>query len=274
METEQYIREKARFYGKDSSKPITVFQRKVNEAAEELALACPSLLHTRQTLLERARKKVDDDGYVYKKGKSRSKQHPENESDSSTSTPAPKRVKVAEAVRVQRIAHIQDTIAEINREIGFKDLRIEQAKNSNQFALCEKVTEEIRNLKQKRFELETELKGLHRKQQQCLWYKRKAKKCLTKQQPTSATPCTSEYETSTTVYPYSSESSRSRSSTPGATTPQQKSSSHTPVFSPPSIPQSRLPNSSPLSSVSPPSSVQTGDTVLLSSDIDNDSHFC
>ncbi len=72
-EAEQYIRKQAQFYGRDPAKLLTPYQENINKAAEELAVGTPTLLHTRQKLLELARAKVDDDVYVYKKGKTRSK---------------------------------------------------------------------------------------------------------------------------------------------------------------------------------------------------------
>lgn len=63
---EEYIREQARFYGRDPTKVLTPYQ-KINLAAEELAVGTPSLLHTQQKLLELARTKVDDDGYLQKR---------------------------------------------------------------------------------------------------------------------------------------------------------------------------------------------------------------
>ena len=216
---------------------------------------------------------------MYKKGKSKSKRHHTSGED-NTSTPARKRAKISETVRVQRIAYVQDAVADISKQIGYKNLRIEQAKNSNQFALCEKVTEEIRNLKQKRFRLETELKVLHRKQQQSAWYKSRKRKSPTKQQANPASHFNSECKSSSTAYPGSSSLSPcSRSSTPATThaTPQQQSSS-------PSMAQSQVSFSSPISPspISPISPVHTpispvhsGDTLLLSSESDAecDSHF-
>lgn len=154
-DAEQYIREKARFYRKHS-KMMTEYQKKINQAAEELALANPSLLHDRKTLLEQSRVKVDTNGYVYKKGKSRSKRHHDSRGESETVPPI-KRPKTTEAMRKSRIEY---PVADINKQIVFKNLRIDQAKNSNQFAICENLTEEIRKLKRTKFETETELKSL------------------------------------------------------------------------------------------------------------------
>lgn len=49
---------------------LSEFQKKVNSAAAELALCEPSLVRkgNRGVLLERARKKVSEEGFVFKKG--------------------------------------------------------------------------------------------------------------------------------------------------------------------------------------------------------------
>lgn len=74
----------------------------MNQAAAELVIHNPSLLHQRQELLEQARLKVYEDGYVYKKGHSRSKLfHQDTVSDTQPS----KRMKTSESMRLERIQH-------------------------------------------------------------------------------------------------------------------------------------------------------------------------
>ena len=72
-EVRQEITDQAIIFRKTTNRPLSDFQLRVNEAAIELALAQPSLVRKRGELLEMARKKVADDGYCFKKGKSRSK---------------------------------------------------------------------------------------------------------------------------------------------------------------------------------------------------------
>jgi len=99
-------------------------------------------------------------------------------------------------------------------KINNKNLRGEQAGNSHRYQLCENIIEEIGVLKQKRYELNTELKLLKRKQQQAAWYKKTSKRKQQSDSETNMSPSTSEQESCTsTAYP--SSSSRSRSSTPG-----------------------------------------------------------
>lgn len=162
-EAEEYIREQARFYGRDPTKVLTPYQ-KINLAAEELAVGTPILLHTQQKHLELARTKVDDDGYLHRKGISRSKRL--HNSDKGDTSECPKRVKMTESVRLERIACIEEAIKDTDKQINYKNLQREQAGNSHQYQLCENITEEIGVLKHKRYELNTELKPLKWKQQQ------------------------------------------------------------------------------------------------------------
>jgi len=142
----------------------------MNLASEELVLANPKLLDDREKLLRLARIKVNDDGYVYKKGKSRSKQFNEC---SSSEVKQDKRTKTSEYVRTQRILHLEDSLKDIDKQIGFKELRREQAANSRQYQICDEITHEITVLKKQRYQEQVELKALQRKQQQSKWFKKK-----------------------------------------------------------------------------------------------------
>ena len=147
-DTESYIRGKAVLYGaQNPSLALTTHQKKMNEASQGLALANPSLLNDRRKLIELARSKVDDDGYTYKHGKSRSK-HLRSESGTSTSSgPRVKRTKTNETERLQRIAYVEESIRDIQKQIGFKEKRREQLSNVHNYRQCDKVSDEICTLK-------------------------------------------------------------------------------------------------------------------------------
>ena len=121
------IRKQAQIYGTKSDKEITPYQKRINEAATEIALQSPDLLSSRQKLLELARIKVNESGYMYKKGKSHSKQFISDESLSST----PKRLKVGEAMRVKRMAELGDDIKDLNDRVYFKEKRISSVRNKH-----------------------------------------------------------------------------------------------------------------------------------------------
>ena len=169
----QYIRNQAKIYGRDSERELTKYQRSINDIAAQLALQNPDLLLSKQKLLEEARKKLDESGYDYKKGRSRSKQLSSSESDESTS--APKRVKTTEALRIKRISEIEEDLSDISQRMKFKEKRREQASLSHQYGICDQISEEISALKDRRRVLEKEMQGLRRKEQQSTWYKHKVR---------------------------------------------------------------------------------------------------
>ena len=107
-----------------------------------LALDTPSLLGSRQKLLDLARKKVNREGYVYKKGKSRSIQF-DDTSDHST----PKRPKMSENFRVKLIAALEKDIKDFNDRLVLKEKRRNQARN---YKLCDQLTEEMSSIKRER----------------------------------------------------------------------------------------------------------------------------
>lgn len=149
---------------------ITKYQQQVNEAAVQLALQTPSLLTSRQVLLNEARKKVNNDGYVYKKGKSRSKQF------SEPGEFVTKRMKTSEDFRVKRISALEEDIKDFNDRLSFKEKRRTQASNSRNYKLCDMLTEEMSTIKQQKREREAELHQLKRKQRKSSWYMQKKNK--------------------------------------------------------------------------------------------------
>ena len=132
-------------------------------------VANPKLLDDRDELLKLARVKVNDDGYNYKKGKSRLKRFHE----SSSAVKQVKQTTTPTYVRTQRMLHLEDSLKDIDKQIGFKELRREQAINSHQYQICDEITHEITKLKTQRYQEQIELKSLQRKEQQSKWYKKR-----------------------------------------------------------------------------------------------------
>ena len=114
----QEIAEQALIY-KTEKRELTEFEKKVNEAAVELCLKDTTLLRTHGELLEKARKKVADDGYCFRKGRSRSKVY----GDEGTSS-TPKRPKFDKEMRGERIKQIQDDVNDLNQVLAFKEKRL------------------------------------------------------------------------------------------------------------------------------------------------------
>ena len=87
----------------------------MNDAQTEVCLADVSLLDRRGELLQRARKKVADDGYVFKKGRSQSKQYGQD----TASTP--KRPKCDKDMREEQLQAIEEEMKDIIRMLQRND---------------------------------------------------------------------------------------------------------------------------------------------------------
>ena len=127
------------------------FEKLVNDAAIELCLADVSLLDKRGELLQKARKKVADDGYVFKKGRSRSKHYGMHDIAS-----IPKRPKCDKDMREECLQAIEEEMNDIARMLQFKEKRLSQAEAGRNYKVCEQLTEEMMALKSSRRELDTE----------------------------------------------------------------------------------------------------------------------
>lgn len=100
-----------------------------------------SLLKRRGELLEKAQKKVADDGYVFKKGCSHSKVYGEPDSPSK-----PKRPKYDEEAREGCIEAIEEELKDISQLLVYKEKSIFQTESAQIYKLCEKLrSRTIRN---------------------------------------------------------------------------------------------------------------------------------
>lgn len=166
------MRKQALMYGRDPQKKVTKYQQLINDAAATIVIETPALLSSRSKLLDLAREKVYNDGYVFKKGKSRSKKH-----SIATDPEAPEqpRQKTGESFRLKRISQLQDDIKDFNDHLKLKEKRRDQASNSRNYKLCDEVMEEMSTIKIKKRECEAEVQQLQRKQKKSSWYYKKQK---------------------------------------------------------------------------------------------------
>ena len=164
----EYIKEHSKIYGRNSKSNVTVYQQRINDAAEELCLHNHNLLSDRKLLLETARARVHKSGYQYKKGTSRSKSL--NPDDGNTT---PKRRKISQDYRFTRMAEVQDRIKDLSDQIGFKEKRREGASAIRNYKECDTLTEQMSALKREKLQLEVELSSLTKKQSKSAWYHKK-----------------------------------------------------------------------------------------------------
>ena len=100
----------------------------------------------RGELLERARAAVHSSGYAYKKGKSRSKHNISEGSDVEVSV-AQKHVKIDSEMRQQRIKVLSEDVEALNKQITYKQKRLEQAELMKKYDQCDIISKEMQELK-------------------------------------------------------------------------------------------------------------------------------
>ena len=160
----------AKIFKKETTRPLTNYQKHINEEAGMLALSDPSLLCRRGHLLAQARSKVVEKGYTFVKGKSRSKRltSPDN-------APRATRAKISADIRGKRILALEEDIANIDEQLLFKEKRRQQAEGIRNYKVCDQITEEIGIVKQQRRKLSNELHVYHEKERKAKWYEKARK---------------------------------------------------------------------------------------------------
>ena len=174
----QKIQEQSQIYGQDPKKAenLTEYQKKIYLASEQLCTNDRNLLSDRKLLLQRAWDQVHRMGYAYKKAKSHSKIiNPSPESDAET---FPKRKRASSDIRVKQIAAIQERIANIKNQLGFKQKHRESAQISHNYKECDKLTKQMSMLKSEKRQLEDELSSLQRKERKSKWYFSRKSRCF------------------------------------------------------------------------------------------------
>ncbi len=157
--------EKAKIYKRETTRPLTNYQKQINEEAGMLALSNPVLLCRRGDLLEQAREKVVEKGYSFVKGKSRSKRL-----TSPDETPRLTRTKISAEVRQKRISALEADIANLDEQTRFKEKRRQQSEGIRNYKLCEEITQEIGIINQQKRELTEELTMFREKERKAKWY--------------------------------------------------------------------------------------------------------
>ena len=169
-ESEAKVREQAIIYNKETKRPLSAYQKQINEFAGDIAARNPSLLTKRGELLQTARAAVYDSGYAYKKGHSRSKRL----SSASSLPETPNRPKLNQEIREQRIHDLTEEISDLDKRISFKEKRVNAAASVKklQFKACDEITDEIAECKAKCRQLLAELKEFKNKDKRSKAYRK------------------------------------------------------------------------------------------------------
>lgn len=127
-------------------------------------------------LLKRARSKIAEDGYNFKKGFSRSLSNTSSSAsdvESVNGNTTMKRKHTSGDDRKQAIANTRELLETTKSQIGIKQQRIQKQKNCNDFKKCDELTSEMRGLLKEKAELESRLAALERREAKSKWYKKK-----------------------------------------------------------------------------------------------------
>ncbi|KAF9996205.1 hypothetical protein BGZ80_007318 [Entomortierella chlamydospora] len=188
--TREMIMHQALIYGKQSpSRQLTKYEHAINCAAQSLALEDPSLLTNKGLLWNKAKAKLLDEDYDYKRGKSRSKL-PEAEKKKDHKVSKERLIQKREAnasnaatLRLRRIASLGE---QFHRKTADREallahlLRLEspeyKQKHPDTFeADAKKARDDLARVENDRQSLSKELGSLKNKERKHQWYEKRKK---------------------------------------------------------------------------------------------------
>ncbi|KAK3845275.1 MAG: hypothetical protein J3R72DRAFT_364756 [Linnemannia gamsii] len=228
--TRELIMHQALIYGKHSSRSLTKYEHAINCAAQNLALEDSSLLTNKGMLWNKAKAKLLEEDYHYKRGKSRSKL-PEaaqkKDHKASKERLIQKREANASNAATARLRRITSLGEQLHRKTAEREallaqlLRLEAAEYK--IAHADTYEEEAKELRENLARVETdrqsvskELGSLKNKERKHQWYE-KRKKVRTDGDPSEA-EADEEAETDTTVDPEGDASQKSLTGKPAVAT--------------------------------------------------------
>ena len=148
-------------YKKSDVRPLTEYQKRINEEAQQICEQNPTVLRSRLQLLEA-------ETYQFKKRKSRAK----NSQESCSYDAFEKRQKLNHSARLERMKHLEEDLKNCNKRISYKEKRREAGENVKNYRICDKITEEISSLHREKRQM---VDLLHRKEKQSKNYLRRKK---------------------------------------------------------------------------------------------------
>ena len=156
------LREESKLFGKKATSEdgLSEWQKKMNEAAFAFCVGTPSLTLNRGELLEKAREKVDNDGFNYKKGKSRSKKF----GAASTGDSKVKRPKLESGERRSLIEETKESIKEQSEKLAMLEREKCKLVNMNQFGAASHILDRISSARKEKRQLAKKLAALEQKE--------------------------------------------------------------------------------------------------------------
>ncbi|KAF9282213.1 hypothetical protein BGZ68_006121 [Mortierella alpina] len=235
--TREMIMHQALIYGKHSSRSLTKYEDAINRAAQTLALEEPGLLANKGQLWNRAKAKLLEEDYDYKRGRSRSKlpeASKKRDVKQSKTALMQKREANASHAASARIRRINSLGEQMHRKTAEREallaqlLRLEspeykQARPHTYESEAQQARQKLGDVETERTSISKELASLKNKERKHQWYeKRKKVQQLNEngetpsEQDDRAAEADEEAETDTTVDPEGDASQRSLSGKPQA----------------------------------------------------------
>lgn len=136
------MEKESKIFGKGSDKPLSHYQIEINNAALALCKEDASLLKQRNELFNRAKLKIDQDGFRYKKRQSRSKVFGQGGVDDQQ-IQVTKRVKLSSEVRERRIEEVQSDIETDKDTIMLLEKEKQKCASMSKFGRAAEINEQI-----------------------------------------------------------------------------------------------------------------------------------
>ncbi|KAG0051648.1 hypothetical protein BGZ83_003478 [Gryganskiella cystojenkinii] len=236
--TREMILRQAVIYGKHSSRQLTKYEHAINCAAQTLALEDSTLLTNKTILWNKAKAKLLEEDYDYKRGRSRSKlpeMAPKKENKVNKERLIQKReanASNAASLRIRRIASLNEHYNQKNKERDhLLELLLKIESKENKTARPQtwedeaaKARQTLSSVEEERASLSKELGSLKNKERKHQWYEKRKKNRHGEDQsqedknPNAGTDADEEAETDTTVDPEADNSQQKAAAAAAAVT--------------------------------------------------------
>ncbi len=155
--SEKELEEKAKIFGKSGKKPLTKYQKSMNDASSEIVKKDPTIAENRGELYKQARLMVHNSGYQYAHGKkTRSKYFGSASQKISDKGGNYSR----KACRDERLTELTERCSSLEKQIGFLEKSQEKALNSSLFDQAANLERQISSARLEKRRLEKEKKNI------------------------------------------------------------------------------------------------------------------
>ena len=113
--------------------------------------------------MEKAKKKVIEDGYAFAKGKSWRKVE-------GLETPVKKRAKLSSEERAREIESLNETLKLLKNRLMYKNQQLQKEKCMNNYKQCDQVSAEILQVQKEKRSVDRQIAALMKKEAKSQWY--------------------------------------------------------------------------------------------------------